>query len=169
MTLQIRSFTPADTAAVRDVHVTAFSTPVEAELVKALHAGGHAPISLVAEEDGKIVGHILFSRLSLQIDDRPISALALAPVAVRPEYQKSGVGSALIRAGHDQAQRDGWEASIVLGEPAYYRKFGYDASAVAHIASPYAGEYLMGLELAAGALRGENGTMTYAEPFAALG
>lgn len=167
--MKIRPFERADAAAVRALHVGVFPTPAEADLVDALHAGGHAPISLVAEIDGKIIGHVLFSELKLSVDGRDVKALALAPIAVHADHQKAGVAAALIGAGHDLARTKGWQASIVLGEPAYYGRFGYAASTAAHIDSPYAGEYLQGFELVDGALDGDSGTMTYAAPFGALG
>ncbi len=165
----IRSYTSSDAAAVKQLHTAAFPTPAEATLVEQLHLGGHVPVSLVAEQDGKIVGHIVFSRLYLEIDGRFISALALAPISVDPRVQSLGVGATLINAGHDKARAEGWEASIVLGEPNYYNRFGYDSGLAEHLDSPYAGEYLMGLELVPGALSGQDGHMAYAPPFSALG
>jgi putative acetyltransferase len=162
--ITIRAYVPADASAIEAVHTAAFPTLAEAKLVAALHRG-YAPVSLVAVHAGAIVGHVLFSKLSLEVDGRPVSALALAPVAVAPAHQSMGIGAALIHAGHAKAKADGWEAAVVLGEPDYYRRFGYDARAVAHIASPYAGEYLQGLEFVPGVLAGETGHMEYAPPF----
>lgn len=167
--ISIRPYAAADAAAVHALHSAAFPGPGETQLVTALHAGGYAPISLVAVQDGALVGHVVFSRLHMMIDGRFVAALALAPVAVQPALQKQGIGSALIRAGHQKARDENWEALVVLGEPAYYRRFGYDASVLAHIASPYAGEYLMGLELVPGVLAGDEGEMSYAPPFQELG
>lgn len=106
--------------------------------------------------------------MAVSVDGRAVRALALAPIGVLPAHNKRGIGTALIREGHALAQRHGWQAVIVLGDPAYYGRFGYRRETVAHIASPYAGAYLMGLELESGALAGTSGDMTYAPPFAAL-
>ncbi|MBL8629599.1 MAG: N-acetyltransferase [Rhodospirillaceae bacterium] len=151
------------------LHTAAFPTPAEATLVEQLHLGGHVPVSLVAEQDHKIIGHVVFSRLHVEVDGRFVSALALAPVSVDPRAQNLGVGASLIKAGHAKAQAEGWEVAIVLGEPNYYNRFGYDSGLVEHLDSPYAGEYLMGLEFVHGALAGHNGAMVYAPPFNNLG
>jgi putative acetyltransferase len=164
----IRPYRSSDAAAVKKLHTAAFPTPAEATLVEQLHLGGHAPVSLVAEQNGKIVGHVVFSRLHLEVDERFVSALALAPIAVDPTVQSLGVGSMLINAGHEKARCDGWDASIVLGEPNYYNRFGYDSGLVEHLDSPYAGEYLMGLEFVPGVLSGQDGRMVYAPPFNGL-
>ena len=134
----VRAETSADHEAVREVHRLAFASEVEPELVDALREAGDAVISLVAEREGRVVGHVLFSRLSA-----PVPALALAPVAVLPDLQRQGAGSLLIRGGLRQAQQGGWAAVFVVGEPAYYARFGFDVEAARGYACPYAGEYFM--------------------------
>jgi putative acetyltransferase len=109
----IRSETITDHDAIREIHRLAFDRPAEANLVDDLRQNGNAVISLVAERDRRIIGHILFSRL-----EAPMKALGLAPVAVHPSFQKQGVGLALIREGLDQAKKDGWMCVFVLGNPA---------------------------------------------------
>jgi putative acetyltransferase len=94
--------------------------------------------------------------------------LALAPVAAAPDRQREGIGSALIEAGHAIARSQGWDAIFVLGDPAYYGRFGYDAELAAGFTSPYAGEYYMVLALT-GALPATEGQVSYASAFDGLG
>lgn len=158
----IREEAPSDASTVRRVTELAFGQPSEADLVEALQASGDAALSLVAEDGGEIVGHMLFSRL--QAPDR---CLALAPVSVTPGRQHQGIGSALVREGLARAKRDGWRAVFVLGEPDYYRRFGFDTATTAAFETTYPKAYLMALELAPNALRGWTGAVLYAPPFSA--
>ena len=119
--------------------------------------------SLVMEDKGRIIGHILFSRLQA-----PEGALALAPVSVIPGRQNSGFGSALIRAGIERARDQGWKAVFLLGEPEYYRRFGFEVTAAAKFDTPYPKAYFMALELETGYLDRQTGAVTYPPPFLAL-
>ncbi|MBA3511894.1 N-acetyltransferase [Sphingomonas sp.] len=161
--MNIRAAAPGDHSAIRDVLLAAFPGPDEADLVEQLRADGDAAIELVAEQDGRIVGHILFSPVH-----GPFRALALAPVAVAPQRHGEGIGSALIKAGHELARGQAWDAIFVLGEPAYYRRFDYDPALAAGFDSPYAGPYFMALALR-GALPATEGQVTHARAFAGLG
>ena len=161
--MNIRAVQPTDHAAIRDVLLAAFPGPDEADLVEQLRSHGAAAIELVAEDSGRIVGHILFSRVQA-----PMRALGLAPVAVAPDRQRGGIGSALIHAGHEVARGQGWEAIFVVGDPEYYRRFGYDAALAAGFSSPYAGPYFMALALD-GVLPVTSGEVRHAPAFAALG
>ncbi len=118
-------------------------------------------LSLVAVEGGAVMGHVLFSRLCA-----PASALALAPLAVRADRRRRGIGALLVEAGLDRAKRDGWQGVVVLGDPAYYRRFGFRPESVADMDSPYAGPALMGLALAPGGLQGPR--VEHAPAFASL-
>src|SRR5438477_3578580 len=99
MTPTIRHETAADHEAVRHVNRLAFGGEDEARIVDALRSGGHARVSLVAEVGGAVVGHVLFSDLPILTDGGTVAALSLAPVAVLPEFQRRGIGSALVREG----------------------------------------------------------------------
>jgi putative acetyltransferase len=138
----VRAERADDHAAIRSVHLAAFPTPAEADLVEQLRKDGDAFLSLVAVETDRIVGHVLFSRMSVDADARQLSALALAPVAVIPDRQGRGIGSALVEAGIEQTASKQIDMIFVLGEPAYCGRFGFDAKAAAPFASPYAGPYL---------------------------
>ena len=159
----IRAAEPRDYAAIRDILVAAFPGPDEAGLVERLRSDGDAAIERVADDAGRIVGHILFSLMKA-----PFRALALAPVAVAPDRHALGIGSALIAAGHELARQHGWDAIFVLGEPDYYCRFGYDVALAARFDSPYAGPYFMALPLAC-VLPTHDGQVTHAPAFAALG
>lgn len=138
----VRGAQPPDFEAIRALLIAAFDGTGEADLVEQLRRDGDAEIELVAEEGGRIAGHILFSPMA-----QPERTLALAPVAVLPERHGSGIGSRLIRAGHDLVRSRGWTAVFGLGEPGYYRRFGYDPALAEPFDSPYAGPYFMAFRL----------------------
>lgn len=160
----IRLETQDDIAAVRAVVTEAFGQVAEADLVDSLRNSGDSIISLVAEEQGAIVGHILFSKLQT-----PSQCLALAPVSVAPGHQKQGVGSRLIKDGLARAKDDHWQAVFLLGDPDYYTQFGFDVKAAEKFETDYPKPYFMALDLAPKALAERAGTVIYAEPFLALG
>jgi putative acetyltransferase len=164
----IRRRAPADDAAIAEINDSAFGGTGESKLVQALRDAGLATIELVAAEPS-VVGHVLFSRLDVAVDGRAVKALALAPVAVRPDRQWRGVGSALIRAGLDRARADGWDAVIVLGDPAYYPRFGFSAAETRHLEAPFEGEAFMALALRRGALEGRAGRVVYPPAFDVVG
>jgi len=159
----IRDENSQDRSEVYNVVSSAFGQGAEAELVDALRPAAEGVISLVAEEDGRIVGHVLLSRM-----DAPFPALALAPVSVIPGRQRSGIGSALIHAATGRPRSDGWHAIFVLGDPDYYTRFGFNIEAAAGFASPYAGSHFMVLGLSS-ALPATTGELRHAPAFAALG
>lgn len=130
----IRYATPADRGSIAAVVAAAFGRPDEAHLVEQLRADGDAMFELVAEEAGDIVGHVLFSRLWADRDDL---YAALAPLAVRPDRQRAGLGAALVRAGLEAAPQFGAVGVLVLGDPAYYGRFGFSHEAAARVACPY--------------------------------
>jgi putative acetyltransferase len=151
--LAICAAAPADAAAVRQVHEAAFGQRDEADLVERLVKDGHAVVSMVAAIDGDIVGHVLLSRLS--VGGEP--ALALAPVGVIPDRQRHGIGGALIRSAIGAAEAAGERLVVVLGEPAYYRRFGFEPAADRGVTARWEGPALQVLTLPAydGRPRGE--------------
>jgi putative acetyltransferase len=153
---------PGDEAAIHEVKRLAFETDDETNLVDASRRDGYLRISLVAEEDGKIVGHVLFSGVSVDDVSKP---LALAPVAVVPGRQSEGVGSAMIKAGIKTCAAEGFDAIFVLGEPGYYSRFGFSTEKANTFDTPYPKEYFMALELAEETLEGASGSIEYPPPF----
>ena len=166
--IYIRIETGSDRAAIREIHKDAFGTELEAILVDQLRAQGHAKLSLVAEINGVLVGHILFSAMNIKTESEAVTALALAPLSVRPEWQRQGVGTQLVKEGLRQCRMDGHRIVLVVGHAAYYPRFGFSRSLAEPISSPYSGETFMALELEPDALSGVCGTAHYPKPFAGL-
>lgn len=125
-----------DHAAIDEVVSLAFGRADEVALVRRLRAGEDRLFELVAEEDGQIVGHIFFSRLWA---DSPQLFAALAPLAVRPHLQRSGVGSRLVKASLECAKEFGCHGLLVLGDPDYYGRFGFSAQAASLVRAPFSG------------------------------
>lgn len=123
--LVTRQVRPEDRAAVRRVQERAFGRSDEAALVDALHDVVDARLSLVAESAGRIVGHVLFTPVVIAADGAESDAVALGPVAVLPEHQRRGAGSALVRAGLEACAGAGHDVVFVLGSPAFYGRFGF--------------------------------------------
>lgn len=128
--MQIRPEQPGDVDAIRALITASFAgaryrSGTEAAIVDALRAAGVLAASLVAEDAGEIVGHIAFS--PVEIDAAAGDWYGLAPVAVAPDRQRRGVGQALIRMGLEQLRARGASGCVVLGEPAYYGRFGFES------------------------------------------
>ena len=140
--MYIRHEAVYDQPGIHEVHVLAFHGPAEAKLVDDLRQSGDVVISLVATDGDRILGHILLSKLRA-----PMRALALAPVGVHPDFQRQGIGSALIHRGLERARADGWEAVFVLGDTAYYSRFGFSVEAAEGYISRYSSEHFMMLPL----------------------
>ena len=160
--LIIREAIEADRAAIGALVERAFGQAAEAELVAALVRDGDAVLELVAEEDGQLAGHVLFSRLDVDRDGDHFAAVALAPVAVEPASQKRGIGSALIEEGHRLLNARGERLSVVLGDPAYYGRFGYTHSRAAGFDSVFQCAALQALDWGAAPAEGR---LVYAPAF----
>lgn len=139
----VRDTRPDELAAVCALVERAFGRAPEANLVASLVEDGDAEVSLAAEADHRLLGHILLSRMTA-----PFSALALAPVSVDVGAQSRGVGAELIGAAIVRAREAGWAAIFVLGAPAYYGRFGFDPALAGGFTSPYASPAFMALALA---------------------
>jgi len=161
----IRRRVPADDDAIGGLNDAAFGGTAEARLVADLRAAGLTEVELVATADTRIVGHILFSRLVVISGGRLVDALALAPMAVRPDRQRQGIGTALVRAGLNIARANGCHAVIVLGHPGFYPRFGFSAARARHLKAPFKGDSFMALEFVPGALDGDDGAVVYPPPF----
>jgi len=124
--MDIRPFTASDAATVFELHRRAFDGRTEeSRIVQRLHDADKAVVSLVAVVDDRLVGHVLFSPVTVADHGATIELAGLAPVGVRPETQGEGVGSALIERGLADCRTAGVDAVVVLGDPGYYSRFGF--------------------------------------------
>lgn len=167
---QIRFERDGDQDGIRDVLNAAFSGPDESQLVDALRADGDILVSMVADEDGEIVGHIAFSRLEIPSlnGDSAIRGAALAPVAVAPTHQRLGIGSELVRQGIENCQELDLDAIVVLGDVKFYRRFGFNAEMAKCLKSPFSGQNLMILPFFDGVLDEFEGRTIYPPAFGPL-
>jgi len=163
--LETRLERPEDAAAIYEVVAAAFGRADEARLVDKLRSGGFARVSAVAVARGKIVGHVLFSELRIEGPQSERSALALAPLAVLPEFQNLGIGSSLARFALEECRRARHRLVFVLGHLGYYPRFGFSVERARGFECEYAGDHFMALELAPGALEGARGRIVYPAPF----
>jgi putative acetyltransferase len=168
MIVSVRDERPGDGERVRAVNETAFGGPGEASLVQRLYDDGDVVFGLVAEVEGQIVGHVLFSRLPIETSHGVIQAAALAPLAVLPEWQGQGVGTALVRAGLARCRERRIPAVIVLGDPGYYGRFGFRAETARGVQTLWSGPNLMAIELVPGGLAGGWGVARYPAEFGEL-
>src|SRR5262245_33447501 len=162
---KVRPEAPGDGNAVREVNRQAFGSEDEARLVDALRDGGYARLSLVAEEGGQVVGHILFSDLPIATPAGTLHALALAPMAVLPARQRQGIGSRLVREGLRACAEAGHRVVVVVGHADYYPRFGFSAQLAERLKAPFSGPVFMALELVPGALENVTGEVRYPPPF----
>ena len=157
----------SDIEKIRELNAEAFESEEEADLVNSLRDSGIPRISLVAEEAGEIVGHILFTPVELAGDDSRLKLSGLAPMAVAPEHQRQGIGSALVEAGIAECRAQGYDVIVVLGHPGYYPKFDFIPSVKYGIKSEYdvPHDVFMVMELKEGVLTGKEGTIKYHKAF----
>ncbi|MFQ6027505.1 MAG: GNAT family N-acetyltransferase [Dehalococcoidia bacterium] len=148
----------------------AFGGSGEANLVEELQRQGAATLALVAVLDGRVVGHILFSPVTIDSEWGSQNALGLGPMAVRPEHQNQGIGSSLLREGLKLCRERGHQIVVVLGHPAYYPRFGFRTAAPLGVRCEYDApeEAFMVLELQPGALEGVSGVVKYRPEFSNL-
>jgi len=160
----IRPEQPEDTAMIHHVVQQAFGRAAEANLVDALRRNGKAKISLVAEDNGRVIGHILFSEVTLE---GQLTGIGLAPMAVSPERQNEGIGSRLVEEGLKQCRQTVYPFAVVLGHPEFYPRFGFVPASRFGVKSEYdvRDEVFMALELEKGSLAGFAGIVRYQPEF----
>ena len=165
----IRSEEPGDRNGVRLVNQAAFGGPAEANLVAALHRCGAALVALVAAVNDEVVGHIVFSPVSVE----PASTrrvVGLGPMAVAPAFQRRGIGTLLVHEGLERCRADGADAVVVLGHAGYYPRFGFQPAYESGLRCEYDAprDVFMVLELAPGSLRDVSGLVRYHDAFREL-
>lgn len=166
--LEVRLEREADQDRVFEIERSAFDSLVQPRLVDSLRASASPSLSLVAVREGEVVGHIFFSPVTC--DAHPtLDAAQLSPVAIAPDCQGQGIGSALIRAALEQCPSRGWSAVFLVGNPLYYARFGFEMASQREFSceGPH-GPFLQVLELAPGALTGVTGQVDFHPAFAAL-
>src|SRR5262249_54576208 len=157
---------PDDVAAIHAVHAASFPTELEAKLVSRLRSVGRLKVSLVAEVDGAVVGHIAFSPVTAATG---AAGAGLAPVAVAAPHRRPGIAPELVRAGLEACRAIGFGWAVVMGEPAYYSRFGFRPAAEFGLADEYGGgTAFQAIELVPGALPVGAGLVRYAPEFAAM-
>jgi putative acetyltransferase len=151
---------PEDMEAIAALNEAAFGGPDEARITRQLHADGDSLVSLVAEDESGITGHIEFFRIL--IDGQPTGA-GLGPMSAKPGLQRSGIGSYLVRTGLEELDMLGETIVFVLGHDAYYPLFGFAADTAQPFTAPWSGPHFMAIRLAPGGPA--SGTLTYPRAF----
>lgn len=180
VTIAIRPAAGGDVAAIDALLRTVFPRADEADLVRQLCVDGDMVLMMVAVDEnadrdadgdgGALVGAVAFSRMAVEVGGKAIAAVALAPIAVAESYRRQGVAEALIQAGIERIEAARVVLCFVLGEPAFYARFGFHADYAKNFDSPYAGEHLMALPVQGGLMPcGARGAAAHAPAFARIG
>ena len=168
--IETRNEIPDDVPAIRDVNELAFGGRAEAQVVDMLRTANKAVVSLVAQHGDRVVGHILFSPVSVTNAPQTFRAVGLAPMSVLPEFQKKGIGSRLVRDGLAACQRAGYDIVVVLGHVDYYPRFGFSRAKDHGLENEYqALDAFMVLELKNGVLQTIGGLVQFAPEFQEAG
>jgi putative acetyltransferase len=165
--IEFRLERPGDEPAIRRVNEQAFGQPGEANLVDALRAHNVVVLSMVAVAGNDIVGHVLFTEVTISRGDSCFQALGLAPMAVLPAYQRRGIGSQLLRSAIDECRRLDHEIVVVVGYPDFYSRFGFVPAKPRGLECEFdvPMEAFMDLELRDNALAGRGGRVEYQAEF----
>lgn len=168
--LLIRREKQSDISAIRKMNESAFKGPIESRLVDLLREANKATISLVATFDNRVVGHILFSSITIELNHKNTRGLGLAPLVVLPEYQRRGIGSSLVTKGLEECREKGYDIVVVLGDVPYYTRFGFKRASLYDLSNEYnVDENFMALELKEGALNSVSGLVKYQPEFKEAG
>ena len=165
--LTIRHETPEDETAIRYVNEQAFGGTEEANIIEKLRLRHAFTFSLVADYAEQVVGHILFSPITIESEYSSCNAVALGPMAVLPPYQKRGIGSQLVHVGLEECRRASYEVVVVVGHPDYYPRFGFTPAKLYGIKCEFEvpDVAIMVLELRRGALAKPGGTLKFQPEF----
>ena len=168
--IEIREEQQGESQKIRRVIVAAFGGDTEADLVELLRHRNRAPVALVAVSDNKIVGHIMFSPVTITLAPKAFCAVGLAPLSILPEFQRQGIGSTLAREGLKKCAVAGFEMAVVLGKPDYYSQFGFSRASLYGLGNEYdTDENFMAMELRNGAFDKVTGTVQYSSEFKECG
>lgn len=169
MKVKIRSEKNSDYEMIAKINDEAFNQKNESKLIKALRKNPSfiPELSLVAEKNKEIVGHLLLFPIEIKSGSIKRASLSLAPMSVVPQYQGVGIGSKLVEAGLAEAKKKGFSSVIVLGHPHYYPRFGFKPASKWHIHAPFnvPNEAFLALELIKGGLNNVSGTVEYPKEF----
>ena len=166
MTIRIEK--PEDAARVRQINELAFGQPLEAALVDHLRENCADAVSLVADDDEGVTGHILFTPVVIDSNGRRVIGMGLAPMAVLPDRQRQGIGSQLVTRGLDLLRERGCPFVVVVGHPEYYPRFGFERASLHGLSSQWEGipdDAFMVLILDPQAMAGVTGIAFYREEF----
>lgn len=162
----IRLEDACDTPAIREIHVASFPSDAEARLVELLRDSGHLTVSLVANLDGKVVGHVAFSPVSTF---GSAAGVGLAPLAVLPAFRRKGIGGDLVTCGLRACASLGYGWAVVLGDPRYYSRFGFVGAAALGLVDEYGGgDAFQVIELVDGRMPAGAGLVRYGPEFASV-
>jgi putative acetyltransferase len=165
--IAVRPEQVGDAPAIHTVNAASFPTNAEADLVDLLRDGGRLVVSLVAIDSGAIVGHVAFSPVEVEHGS---GGIGLAPLAVLASHRRCGIGAQLVRDGIDACRVAGYRWIVVLGDPAYYGRFGFQPASSVGLGDEYGGgSAFQVLELVPAALSGVHGLVRYAPEFASVG
>ena len=171
--IEIREEQRGEYQEIRQVIVAAFGGDSEepaANVVELLRDRNKAPVALVAVSDNKIVGHIMFSPVTITLASKAFRAVGLAPLSVLPELQRQGIGSMLVREGLKKCAAAGFEIAVVLGSHYYYPRFGFSRASLYGLGNEYdTGENFMAIELKNSTLDKVSGTVQYSPEFKECG
>ena len=168
--IEIREEQAGEYREIRQVIVAAFGGDTEANLVELLRDRNKASVALVAVSDNKIVGHVMFSPVTITLAPKAFRAVGLAPLSVLPEFQRQGIGSTLAREGLKKCADAGFEIVVVLGSPYYYPRFGFSRASLYNLGNEYdTDEHFMAMELKNGALDKISGIVRYSPEFKECG
>ncbi len=174
MSFVIRQEEPADFERIRTILTLAFAmdspgTPSEPKLVDRLRKGAQfiPELALVAQVEGQVVGHILFTPIQIVNQSDSFPSLALAPVVIHPDWQRKGIGTGLIREGHRRAKQMGFSSVVLVGHAEYYPRLGYRKADQFQITVPFEvpPEAVMAIELTEGGLGDVHGRVQYPAEF----
>ena len=168
-TIEIRQESESDAPAIWRVHEQAFNEEDEAKVVEMLRASDSIVLSLVAVTGGQVVGHVLFSPVTVESSPADSRWVALGPIGVLPDHQGRGIGSRLVREGLAQCQLQGCDGVVLLGDPGYYGRFGFVPASDYGLTDPYGGgPAFQVIELRQGAIEQITGAVRFAPEFDAF-